>query len=266
MAADARAEIGAMLSAAAKPDRDGIEIIEFADLLEPELTTRSLVKGLIDARALALFYGEAGCGKTFLALDMALHVAAGREWFGRRTTGGRVVYVAAEAGRSIRNRVAAWAREKGNGIAVDFAAVVSPVDLCHPKTWDVPELAAAVGGADLVIIDTVSRALAGGNENAPDDMGAFVTALDLLRAKLGCAIVAVHHIGKDASRGGRGHSLLHCAVDTEVEVERCDGGASVATVTKQRDGPGGGEIGFLMRQVYLGDDQDGGRPGHELRH
>lgn len=36
----------------------------------------------------------------------------GREWFGVRVTKGRSVYVAAEAGRSIRNRVAAFAMKK----------------------------------------------------------------------------------------------------------------------------------------------------------
>ncbi len=49
------------------------------------------------------------------------------------------------------------------------------------------------------------------------------------------------------------------AVDTEIEVTRPNEDAmiSVATVIKHRDGPGGGEIGFNLRQVYLGDDQDG---------
>jgi hypothetical protein len=87
-------------------------------------------------------------------------------------------------------------------------------------------------------------------------MGAFVHVLDKLRDYLGCAVVAVHHIGKDASRGARGHSLLLCAVDTEVMVEKFDQ-VSVATVTKQRDGPSGVEIAFRLDVVELGQDQDG---------
>jgi len=246
--------------AAAKPNgHDPLEIVAFADMLTPDLESRPLVKGVINKETVVLIFGESGCGKTFFTLDLALHIAAeGIDWFGRRTTAGRVVYVAAEAGRSIKNRVAAFAQEKWDERAeVDFRAVVSPVDLCHPKSWDVGKLVAAIGSADLVIVDTVSRALAGGNENAPDDMGAFVTALDQLRSKLGCTVIAVHHVGKDASRGGRGHSLLHCAVDTEIEVERRDEIVSVATVTKQRDGAGGIEIAFLLRSVNLGLDQDG---------
>jgi KaiC/GvpD/RAD55 family RecA-like ATPase len=232
-----------------------IEILSFADMLEPDLENRELIKGLIGRGTTVMIYGEAGCGKTFLTLDLALNIAAGRNWFGMKTPlPGKVIYVAAEAGRSIKNRVAAWAME--NEVDdVDFRAVVSPVDLCHPRGGDVDRLIEAIGGADVVIIDTVSRALAGGNENAPDDMGAFVTALDAMRDSLACTVIVVHHIGKDSSRGGRGHSLLHCAVDTEIEVERCDD-ISLARVTKQRDGPGGAEYGFRLKPVVLGMDED----------
>jgi hypothetical protein len=256
---DALDELAAKRAANGKlPEPAAIELVGFADLLDPDLTSRSLVKGLLDSTALALVIGEAGCGKTFLVLDLALSIAAGRDWFDRRVRLGRAVYLAAEAGQSIRNRVAGWARERwANGPYIDFAAVVSPVDLCHLNMGHVDKLVEAIGEAALVVVDTVSRALAGGNENGPEDMGAFVTALDQLRARLGCTIIAVHHVGKDASRGGRGHSLLHCAVDTEIAVERRDEYVSVATVTKQRDGPDGVEIAFRLRQVTLGTDQDG---------
>lgn len=240
--------------------RDEIELLGFRDLLEPNLETKGLVKGLVDAETLVMAYGEPGCGKTFFALDMALAVAAGREWFGHRTKEARVVYVAAEAGKSIRNRVAAWAAVKWDEESeIDFRAVVSPVNLCEAKLEDAKKIGRAVGGpgsADLVIIDTVSRAMAGGDENSPADMGGFVHTMDRMRAYLGCAVIAIHHIGKDASRGARGHSLLRCAVDTEIAVERHDD-VIVATVTKQRDMPGGQEIAFRLRQVELGKDQDG---------
>jgi RecA-family ATPase len=40
---------------------------------------------------MGLLRGEAGCGKTFLALDIGLHVAAGGDWFGRWVAPGGVV-------------------------------------------------------------------------------------------------------------------------------------------------------------------------------
>jgi AAA domain len=237
-----------------------IELVHFRDLMEPNLTAAWLVKNLIVMGSVALVYGPPGCGKTFLVLDLALAIAKGDEWFGRSVRKGRVIYVAAEAGQTIRNRIAAWTGER-MGLAepddIEFEAVMSPVDLCHPKGWDLPRLIEAIGVAKVVVIDTVSRAMAGGNENAPDDMGAFIMALDRLRDALDCTVIAVHHIGKDSDRGSRGHSALTCAADTWIEVDKRDLGVSVATVIRQRDGPGGGEIAFALRQVVLGEDEEG---------
>src|SRR5258706_3804854 len=122
-AVGAAAEIAAKLNGAARP-KAGIELVPFRDLLEPDLINRGLVKGIINVGALVAIYGEPGCGKTFLTLDLALSVADGRSWFGHKVPKrGRVVYVAAEAGASIRNRVGAWAQEKWGDREIDFHLV-----------------------------------------------------------------------------------------------------------------------------------------------
>src|SRR5436305_1689464 len=94
-----------------------------------------------------------------------------------------------------------------------------------------------LGPLALVEIDTVSRALAGGDENSAADMGSLVRSLDSLRDRLGCHVSAIHHLGKDAARGPRGHSLLKAAVDTAIEVSR-DPASRISTgsIVKRRDG------------------------------
>jgi KaiC/GvpD/RAD55 family RecA-like ATPase len=237
-----------------------IPLVRYADM-QARLIGRPLIRGILEIEQISLVFGEAGCGKTFFALDMALHVAAGLDWFGRRVAQGAVIYVAAEAGAGIINRVAAW-RQASGLVDLPFAAVTNSIDLCHPAAGDVSRLIdtirAALPDPALLVIDTVSRALAGGNENAPDDMGALVRSLDQLRDELHCHVLAVHHAGKDSGRGSRGHSLLHCAIDTEIEVVRdATSAISTATITKQRDGPTDGTIAFRIRAVTLGTDDDG---------
>ena len=100
-----------------------------------------------------------------------------------------------------------------------------PIDL-RSNDANLKELLALVREAETetgekcvwIVVDTLSRALAGGDENSPVDMGRIVVAADRIRAETGAHFTYVHHTGKDAARGARGHSLLRAATDTEIEV------------------------------------------------
>jgi hypothetical protein len=67
----------------------------------------------------------------------------------------------------------------------------------------------------------------------------------------------VHHTGKDAAKGARGHSSLRAATDTEIELVADESGNRYAKVTKQRDYEGGEKFFFDLKPVILGVDQDG---------
>ena len=77
------------------------------DDVAPILENRYLVKGWMDRGALTVAYGESNVGKTFFALDIALHVAANWSWHGARVEGGLVLYIASEGGHGFKNRVSA---------------------------------------------------------------------------------------------------------------------------------------------------------------
>jgi hypothetical protein len=239
-----------------------LELVRFDDM-RPRLGDSYLIKHLLGSAGMTVLYGESGSGKTFLALYLSLCLAAEFLFFGRRVRQAGVVYIAAEAGRSIENRIAAAKSEIEFPEIMAFAAIESPVDLCSNDA-DLNKLIATSAVADLglpvglIVIDTLSRVMAGGNENAPEDMGALVQNIDRLRAETGAAVLLVHHSGKDTSKGARGHSLLRAASDTEIEVTR-DSGSKVATarVTKQRDYATDGTMSFTLRQVEIGVDSDG---------
>ena len=221
-------------------------------------SAKPLIKGLLDQGAMTVLYGESNSGKTFVALDIAWHIAAGREWNGRRVAPGGVVYVAAEGGGGARKRAAALMARHGAG-DVPFLFLLSPVNLLRadadlePLIMSIREAAAGGGWQTaLVVIDTLSRAMSGGDENTSTDMGAMVRHLDALRAATDSHLMVVHHSGKDRARGARGHSLLRAATDTEIEIAD-----RMLTVTKQRDIDGSLSLGFALRNVVLGVDEEG---------
>ncbi len=224
------------------------------------------VERLLTDGGLSVIYGEPGCGKTFLALDLALHVALGRRWLGRVVTQGGVVYVALEGTRGLANRIAAFRARHGLGAAdLPFAMIADAVDLLDPAA-DTPRLIAAIaeaawrieGRVRLVVVDTLSRALAGGNENASEDMGALVMNAASVSRATGAHVAFVHHSGKDRTRGARGHNLLLAAVDTEIEVTRdAETRISTATITKQKDFERDPPFRFHLEAETLGSDARG---------
>ena len=69
-------------------------------------------------------------------------------------------------------------------------------------------------------------------------------------------VVLIHHTGKDASKGARGHSSLFAALDGAIEVEHNATGRSW-TIAKSKDGEGGTTFPFKLRVHHLGKDADG---------
>lgn len=81
--------------------------VTHAGHITPQLDQSYLVKGWLARGAVSMLYGPSNTGKSFLALDIAYHVAKGVPWGGRRVRQGNVLYVAAEGGSGFNNRVAA---------------------------------------------------------------------------------------------------------------------------------------------------------------
>ena len=260
------APISAQPGAQRRPKpRPPLPVIYFDDA-ETQVETNDFVEDLLTHNGLSVTYGESGCGKSFFMTDLGFHVAMGRQWRDREVDKFGVVYVAAEGGGyGIKNRIAALKQHHVIAETVPFAIVPCSIDLLNPKA-DTDRLIERIKAdskyfdltVGLVVIDTLSRALAGGNESSSDDMGALVINADKVRAETGAHVAFVHHSGKDASRGSRGWSGLRAAIDTEIEVQRDETtSVSTATVTKQRDLETVGEFSFSLQVVELGENKRG---------
>jgi hypothetical protein len=230
-----------------------------------------LLKGLISPAEISLWVGPPKCGKSFLLLYVSYMLSLGRSVFGRRVKPTKVLYVAAEGEAGIANRIRAL--EDRYGRSSKFHWIAQPADLLHHDGHK-EELIAAVKAKEsqLVVLDTLSRLMAGGDENAPGDMGTFVCNVTQVRHETGAHIAIVHH-GTKSSNGSnpRGHSSLTGADDALVEVQKLADGSRTATVVHCKDDEDGMAFGFKLDGVHLGIDEDGdpittliGSETHEL--
>ena len=225
---------------------------------------RDFVEGMLIEDTLSLWFGDSNVGKTFVVFDLACHVALGRDWFGCDVEAGGVVYIAAEGAGSLRKRRKAW-QTRYQETDVNLAVIPSAIDFRSAGSDDVDRVIAACQIAahrmgtpiKLVIVDTLSRAISGGNENAPEDMTAFVQAVDRVRAEVGTHVASIHHSGKDTTKGARGHSSLRAAVDSEFEVVKLSDDVGIIKTAKQRDIEMSDNLGFKLEVVAVGSDRRG---------
>ena len=229
---------------------------------KPMLASSYLIKGWLGAGQMSVVYGPSNVGKSFFALDMAFCIAADIQWQGCRVKAGPVLYLATEGGNAFHNRVVALRDEYGVQDA-QLAIRPAPVDLLRPDAdlANLIELCQQIEqecGAPIrmIVIDTLSRAMAGGDENGPTDMTAFIANVDAMRDVTGAHCMIVHHSGKDTAKGARGHSSLRAATDTEIELDVADG-IRTANPTKQRDLEPKPPIVFALKVHTIGQDEDG---------
>jgi hypothetical protein len=232
------------------------KLLSDADLCKlPPLQWR--IKKVLPQTGLAAIYGASGSGNSFLVLEALLALAAGREWFGYKTNSCNVLYCALEGEGGIAGRVAAY-RIRHGATAQNIRYLVQPFSLLDGE--DITDLAQAIKassqGADVVVLDTLNRAAPGADENDSKSMGQIIAAAKELQTLIGGLVVLVHHTGKDASKGLRGHSSLHAALDAAIEVRR-DGDSREWLIAKSKDGEDGEAHPFNLDVVEIGTDEDG---------
>lgn len=266
-AADAVAEgkdIAALVELGRVPTSEQLSPLplEWAGSAEPVLDGFWLIDDWLPSSGIAAIYGHPGCGKSFFALNMAAHVAAGKPWAGRHVERGLVLYVVAEGATGFRNRMYAM-REAGE-IAPDapLAFVATPIDM-QAENGDVKALIETIRIAAeacglrpaLIVLDTLSKTFGAGKENT-DDMVSYVNNCQKVASAFTCLTVIVHHRPKDQdSKDLRGHSSLRGNIDTAILVEKGD--IKTATTLKQKDGEDNIQVRFRLRKVSVGHDRRG---------
>ena len=238
--------------------REGFKLEAWDDIEDEPVEW--LINGVIPQKSFVALYAPPASFKSFIALDIAECIATGRAFLGNEITRkGAVLYIAGEGHGGIGSRIKALKTHHNTPENTPVYFLRRQVNLRSSKT-DLQSLVDAIDDLkaindinfELIIIDTLARAFGGGNENASEDMGAFITAAGAIQGRYECGLLVVHHAGKDATKGLRGHSSLLGAVDTELEIIRIEGAQppkGILHISKQKDGEDGQRIGFRMVEV-----------------
>jgi hypothetical protein len=184
-----------------------LSIDELAQLPKQEY----LVDREIPKNGLVALFGPSGVGKTFVALN----------WYGLPLSKEHsVVYVAGEGVPGYPQRIEAWRQHTGtNASELQFHLCTKPVNFL--KEGDVDTFIEEIREYDpkVLFLDTFSRSIPGGDENGSRDVTTFIANSDRIRTELDCVVIVIHHTGKTAGEGARGHSSFLAACDVALELK-----------------------------------------------
>lgn len=217
-----------------------------------------VIRPLFSRRAVHVAYGDANCGKTFFALDVAARIATGGTWQNQRIKAAPVLYIAAEGLGGIGKRLRALVQQYPGLPASPLRIIRQSLDFIDDAgevLTRAQDLADDQGALGLIVLDTLAQTMGGRDENGPD-MALYVARAAMLAEKTGAPVLIIHHAGKDVQRGARGHSALRGNVDAVYKITVADDGMRTVMPEKVRDDEVK-PITYRLRPVVVGTDADG---------
>lgn len=209
------------------------------------------IEGVIPDKSVSMIWGQPGTYKSFVALDMALAIATGRDWHGNKVKRGRVLYIAGEGAFGVRQRVEGWEAVHGP-VSDDFMLI--PAMPMFRNDNDRRLLADALQGRefDLVVVDTLNLAAIGFDENSASDMSMFIGYMLQLRNTYSTTVLLLHH-GTKNDMSERGSSVLRASMDAILHCQ-ADGLDLTIGMRKQKDAePWEVARDYRMDKVTLAD-------------
>jgi hypothetical protein len=236
----------------------------FDRLITGITSPRYLLYPVLEADSVGVLYGDSMTFKTFVALEMAMAVASGETLHGWQPHQGAVFIIVGEGQAGIRRRLLAQAIAKDKQSLPIYVCTV-PVALID--TADTEAMAEAImdtimaesdaSGQDvtprLIIIDTLTRNMGGGDESSNADINALLdNANRHFRKYFGACVLLVHHVGHSDKTRTRGAYSLLGNVDFQIRAERQPNSDTITLFcAKTKDAPEWEPIAFEALPVVL---------------
>lgn len=202
--------------------------LSFTDLMAmPE--KEWLINKVLGKGDLAMIFGEAGSGKTFVTIDLIFAVVLGERWADSFDVPEplNVAYCAGEGISGLKARFAAQFNKRSvneNMLDEHLTVYTEAPQLFESEVAETIDqfisehTARNAGSLDLLVLDTLHAHSYGAEENSAKDTGQIIAAAKRAIKELGCAVLLVHHANK--SGGYRGSSALHGSCDLIIEVKK----------------------------------------------
>jgi hypothetical protein len=214
-----------------------------------------LIPNMLPAQGIGMIYGESGSYKSFLALDMSLSLAFGipGQWSAPPVKNDVLFFAGEGPVATAKKRWPAWmewqgieARDGHRFMIKDRVPLYSDSDGWENVKADLAELKAK---PSLIVIDTLTRLITGMDENSAKDATMITSFMEQLARYYECFVLAVHHTGKDQSKGARGSSAFYSNMDAVLSVKLKQGGTELR-VRKQKDADVSEEVSyFAVKEV-----------------
>ncbi|MDR1373685.1 MAG: helicase RepA family protein, partial [Treponema sp.] len=246
--------------------KDPFRFLRIGDL--PLTPPRWLVTNFLETGSFCEIFGDPGCGKSFLVIELAAAVSTATPFFGMEIKmPGSVYYLAAEGKGGLLRRFRAWSIARAKPLSgaplflnetplflVDEKSTIQAINALKKMTDSLKTPPA------LIILDTWSRNL-GGDDSSPEDAAQGVAAVDKVRSYFPeTVVVVIHHSGNGIKDRSRGWSGLRAAVDTEFLMTKAADGVVRLSCTKNKEGEAVEPMAFTLAGIDLGITNEDGEP------
>jgi hypothetical protein len=181
------------------------DLIDAADFLaDPIDAPPELIAGILHAGSKLVLGGTSKSFKTWTLLDLAISIATGADWLGRRTAQGKVLFVNFEIQpHAWQRRIVGVARAKGvkikpgmiqlwnlRGHAADFRQLI-------PKIIE----RARSENFSLIILDPIYKLYGNTDENSAGNVALLLNSLEKMATITGAAVAFAAHFAKGNAAG-----------------------------------------------------------------
>jgi len=184
-----------------------------------------IIHGFMPDKALGMIHGVSGCGKTFLSIDIAYHIACDMKWHGRDIKGGDIIYLAGEGIQGLKYRLLAYKQHYGQEMdkihILPHGCNLNKKDNFISTKSAITQVVDKGASPKIIFVDTLHRFF-DGNENNAEDAKSLIDHCDMLKTSFNCTVILIHHTGlsEGASERARGSSAWKGAMDFEYNMQR----------------------------------------------